>query len=759
MRLTLRSILAYLDDVLDPSKLKEMGTKISESPAAAATVSRIKEVVRRRRIAAPELTGTGSAPDPNIVAEYLDNTLDPAAIPALEKLCLDSDMHLAEVAASHQILTAVLGEPIDVPATTRERMYSLVSPAPIIHEPPTPLQPPSAGPVPTAPSLLHSSHATIAPEKLPQSSPPFSTDYLRPSGGRRLFGVLFGLMVAIGWLGWVLVDQGLFPMPGAVPTVVDNGPTPSPAREGEEPNGEAAPEPDTTTIEQNDGKLASTVKKQFDSKTEGDRSSQILAQQTAEPSPLTGAIAEQGAETDSGDDTETSSMTSSEQLPPSEEVIPETEIASSSPTEAAMEVGNADSSPPLSDQLASTESSPATRPNDAPPEPPQAPPTEFPSILYSSVEGILLIHQRASDQWNVMPRRAIVNEGDEVAVPDPFEAVLTFDGAPLEITLFGGSRVALRGAIAPDMMTLEINRGRICLRRPVTSDQKKPISVRLKLRGQTAVVTLNEPGTLCGLEVSPRAPQGRSPDPVVLLPEGGLHVVSGDASISWEGGEPVPVGANVGWAAWPVPPQSITVGPTRAIPDWLSPEGVPQTAADKKWFQMYEKEFAIDQPVTMSIPALILDRRERISSFATYTLGVVDDIPSLVKALQSDYEETRLAAIWCLRGWLPSLPANEGILQAEIQRNFPDDEVEQLVDLLWGYSPTDARNPEISKNLITWMDHKDVTIRELAFFHVVRLTGRTNAHGYRPNLLDSPRNAALMGWRNYLERNAGQLLK
>ncbi len=127
MRLTLRTLLAYLDDTLDPAEVKRIGQKIAESETAQELIARIREVTRKRSLTTPPLTGPNAPKwDANMAAEYLDNELTGEDLAELERICLESDVHLAEIAASHQILTLVEGEPALVPPTAKERMYGLV---------------------------------------------------------------------------------------------------------------------------------------------------------------------------------------------------------------------------------------------------------------------------------------------------------------------------------------------------------------------------------------------------------------------------------------------------------------------------------------------------------------------------------------------------------------------------------------------------------------------------------------------------------
>src|SRR5688572_30906147 len=125
MRLTLRTLLAYLEDALPPENAKRMGRLIARSAAARRLSARIRKVVRRRRLIAVRPDSDAKGLDANDMSEYLDNSLPEAQVRRVERRCLKHDALLAEAAACHQILSRVLGESPTINESARQRAYEI----------------------------------------------------------------------------------------------------------------------------------------------------------------------------------------------------------------------------------------------------------------------------------------------------------------------------------------------------------------------------------------------------------------------------------------------------------------------------------------------------------------------------------------------------------------------------------------------------------------------------------------------------------
>ncbi len=125
MRLTLRTLLAYLDNTLDSQDAEALKLKLKESSFATQLVQRIRNSLNNQMLAAPAPDAVGPVEDANAISEYLDSTLSHEQVAEIERACLESDPHLAEAAACHQILTMVLGTPANVSPELRERIYKL----------------------------------------------------------------------------------------------------------------------------------------------------------------------------------------------------------------------------------------------------------------------------------------------------------------------------------------------------------------------------------------------------------------------------------------------------------------------------------------------------------------------------------------------------------------------------------------------------------------------------------------------------------
>lgn len=773
MRLTLRTLLAYLDDLLEPAQAREIGEKISESGYASALVDRIREVMRRRRLTAPDPRNPNSGLDTNSIAEYLDNTLEPEAVADVEKVCLDSDVHLAEVAASHQILTLVLGEPVDVPARTRERMYALGAggkpEGSKVHANPNG----NAGTEADARALVTSQKADHADS----NGDAFATtipDYLKPVPlWRRMAPVAIGVIVGAFWLSVVYFDPSLplgtssnsddmtqpdqLPRADGLVAAVDDSSVPASnesvaaeaAASGAAGNPESAGDPSINV----DGGSTDSSRPAVDIAKLDGFDPAIGTNSTSEP--VEPAVP----------DNTVASTTTPRPVVPS---LPEPQLPASGNSVAATKA-------PLSTGASVSAPSTTPPPLTTPPltTPPETDSTSVvmpetvvtakvpaPEVLYTSREGILA--RQTDEGWMAMPHRTVVRAGDRVASLEPFTAMLEVSSLNLLIELQGGTVIEFLGATSDEQISLQLLSGRISIHRRSAEVDTQPVVAGLHLLDEPCRLTLHSAVALCGVELTAAEPYAYEKELGEDRYIGNLFVVDGRVSFKGEMAGDVSLTAPSWFPLTPVDRRAVAesndLSPLLIVPEWLDPSGSRVSSTQRRYAARFEKEVDEEQPLHNSIPSIVKSKIPGISEFAVKAMAATGMYNQLVQVMaEAEFLESREAAIAGLRRWLPVATENREILRAALQQYFPADHVDPLYRLLWGYGEDDARNPATSRLLVDWLGHDNKVIRQLAFQHVYRLTGQR--YDYRPINPDNQRKVAIDRWYSHLERNSGALLE
>jgi hypothetical protein len=744
MRLTLRTLLAYMDDILEPAQAKEIGEKIVQSDFASSLSARIKDVLRRRRVTAPEVSGPGSGIDPNAVAEYLDNMLSPEAVADIERIFLESDVHLAEVAGCHQILTLVLGEPVAIPPESRERMYALGPESAKDEQLVAAMDgrtaggngaPPAASPPPIAKSRPAE---TVPARRFEDGLPP---QLRRKPFLRRMLPFLIVLLLVGAFVGVVLTDPSLFG-----------------TREDDQ---------------KSDGQLA-----QSDSEKTSPVPDKNVAKQPVQQQPKK-------------NDTRIASRGNGEKpsfphipdgvngKPPAD--VPDPGKGGKVP--AGKKPNLVDSKPPVPlSKVAAGKRKPkvvaAKTPQAKAPDVVAGP---APRIQYEipTGRGLLLRYDAKFRDWLVVAPRSIVHAGDVLAASAPFDSDLDIGTGQCRAVMQGMTAATVLPPNAVATFGFDVRRGRIVLKSgPAEKGRAGNIVIGLKIRGELFRLELLTPGTTCGIEVEPAVPTEFEKIPMKDVYSGGVYVATGAVRLSLGDKNVATIAAvadKSGFLSLKPSDREAIAGPwTTAVqqvdvPDWVTTDVRKRSVAVDRFSTLFLKEFEFDAapPAKSPLPrismlenatAIVRDRRPLVSEFAVYALAVTESYRELVRALaDAPHEESRRAAIDGLRTWLTMNPKNGPLLKKQIRGVFTEPDADVVYRLLWGFSEKDARDPATSSQLVEWLDHSHVAVRELAFLHVHRLTGRRD--GYRPNLLPSQRTIAVNRWRMYVSRRGALLPK
>lgn len=735
MRLTLRTLLAYLDEILEPKDAQEIGEKIKESEFAGNLLHRIRDVMRRLRLKSPEIDEPDTAVDPNTVAEYLDNTLPADRVPDFEKVCLESDMHLAEVASCHQILAMVLGEPAEIDPKSREHMYTLQQVAREQSE------------MEAAARVPESGEESPRPPSPPRPRPEIP-EYLRERPKRkRQYLIAVALAAAGSLLAVFLAVGGLLEPLGIHSPLASREPAgeqldevaPAQAENNTASETEKSPEPLAVDVPADEQPLTAPPLTPAAAPAAAPDVAPAAAPAPLEPAAVAPSDVSPPAAAPPAEDQPPAAAAAQPSLPGEGVAAPPEPPADTPP---AVAEPPADTPPAIAETPAET---PAEKPLETPPAAP-APPELIGRFISDS--NVLLRLAPGEKEWARIPAQDAITPGNELLSLPGFRPLIALT-AGLTLRLVDGTRIAFAASNAADVPELKIAYGRVI----VLTMGKPQARLALKLgegAGQASgLLTFGDAETTLAVEVSRELAVGRNPeDEAASQLRVVFCVVTGQVQWAADGAEPVEIGSA----------QKLLLGggesgkpaAMETSPDWIVADSV--SLLDQKAAASAELELAAERPISLSLKELADHRKKEIRRLAISSLGHIGIFDQMAAMLNDPAQ--RLARddyIADLRAALARGPQVAAQVREACERQFGLDAA-ALYRLLWGFSDEqlgakDERlgTTNVDEMLVDCLDKDQLAFRVLGFWNLQNITGL--GLYYQPEQPAVKRQQSVRNWR------------
>jgi hypothetical protein len=778
MRLTLRNLLAYLDGILEPEDAQDLAKKIEDSKYAADLMHRIRDLTRRLRLAAPSVSDRGPGLDPNTVAEYLDNTLSPDRVVDFEKVCLESDIHLAEVAACHQVLSMVLGEPMEVDPAARQRMYEIGRSAAggdLAFQELARTAPP---PIPTAPPPLPEF------EKRRPRARPIVPDYLREPRKKRHWitslgvaaGVVCVLVILLGVFGqfepgtplgdlfvsWNLIEdhrqmaavseeaEPQVPIPTAVKTETPGlqaaPPAPAAAAPEGAPQKEVAPE--KKALEEGPGTAPPSqeemtpIAKTTAETSSGEKKGEITSP-AAKTEPVTGEKAPEPASKPAESPAkeavpplfpppETATPTSKPESPaPGGGEVPGPQPKQPGGAELAMNVPSNKAAEPSHGEVPSAPPAPL-------PTPPAIPPVEQRMGRLMSDDQILLSTEEGTTFWQRVPPKESLWPHQELLVLPTYRPIIALSAVTMQ--LVGGTELELLPGNGPELPGLAIRFGRMVLM-PLANPNLK---LRLVLPHRAGVLTFHDADAAVAVEVRRVLPLGVDPEGEGAWYVTDVFVSAGGIQWKEEGQDPLECKAPAHFVLDNrAAPRILAV---KDFPKWLTTEAI--SPSDARASAVVLQGMDPKVPAKQSLLELSEDRRIEVRRLAGRCLGYLGYFDPMVSPLGNLAGKPEWDIdIDQLREAVARDPATAAAVRKALEKQYGP-LAPELDRMLWGYTNENLIQGEDAR-LVGFLDHENLAVRVLSFWNLKDLTGL--GLYYRPEFTEAQRQASVQSWRQRLK--------
>jgi len=738
MRLTLRTLLAYVDDILEPEDAQVIAKKIEESEFATTLLHRTRDVMRRLRLGSPEVTDRGPGLDPNTVGEYLDNTLPDDQVLDFEKVCLESDVHLAEVAACHQILALVLGEPAEVNPESRQRIYDLTRLVDARLE--------AAADAPAAGSATESQPDAVVPVPEPVADPPHVKSgvpqWLRDETPKRrgwwplvaAAGVILicvGLVMAVtgqfernsflaDFFGSGQADPSMARTPGPTePDSLEPSEIPSPAPESDRAPDATADQPPSSSSEPAGEAQATDMSNPAE--PPADPAQEPPAEPSLEPEsdpPLRQPFP--AVEPDRAAMTQPSS-------PPAQP--PATDMAVNTPNPAL---------PPAGEREIPAGVQPESRPDVV-----EAPVPMDPLGQLDSPMQVVLRFDTEKNSWQRLPDQAPLRpQTGYLSLPTyrPMFRLLT----QVRVWLIDGAKMELLPPDGDGVPGLALEFGRIVVEAPPEAGSR----LRLAVADQAGTITFQDADARLAVELSRTLASNSDPETQPAPTAAHLYAASG--KILWQGhrdDEPTALDAPVRLTLNDEPPQAVTV---EKFPAWIVTDTM--SLLDQRASGTVQRELEVGRSAELGLCELADHRRKEVRWLALRCLDALGDFELMVTALDNPEENMAWPDyVEHLRAAVTRSPEAAAQVRTAMEK-LHGIEGASLYEMLWRYNH-DALDGEEAASLVRYLEHDTLAFRVVAFQTLKRITRLTI--NYRPEDTAQKRQPWVEKWRERLEASAG----
>lgn len=787
MRLTLRTLLAHMDDVLEPNDRAEVGQKIEESEFAKTLLQRIRDVTARLRLGTPKVLGKGLAADSNTVAEYLDHTMHNERVQDFEKVCLESDIHLAEVASCHQVLALVLGHPADIDPAMRRRMYDVINrpDEPLEEEHPTvaPIAvngaataasasgalPMAAAAMPVVATAAHASSTAHV-----ERDRPHVPEYLRPDSKKfpLLWVVAAGILLLLG-IARIMgpFDKthpiaGLFgAKPDAVPvatnTPENNSPANSPSKNNsngvippgrvDDPAmiGQAPPSPANPNVAVPTPAMPATA----------------VNPTTVAPTPAAPKVA---GTTVIGPNPATTPPGNPEATPA---------VVLNQPNNTIPVEGAAPAVPPLPMNPAVATGTPAnvipptanvasTGPDAVTPVPPQPMPTVGPVNPQTPAAAPGIAGRMTQDgtqvllSWRTPPGGegawVRVNGGETIATGERLLGLHTYRPSVLlknglSLQLIGETQLEVFSTAKDDVPLIRLHFGRIVIANSGKANSQVAIEPGVK---QSGLVTLNDPDSLIAIEVKRFLPVGSNPETVQSQVSANLYIAAGRAQ--WQPDANVPAGDAL---AGPLlvkllsRPDSLQPPETK-LPTWIVKNELSgfDNQASGPFSQLLMDKSSTGRTLR---EIAFTNRRAELKYIAVRSLALIDDFEYFIDGFNDpDQRGVWNKEIETLQQALARGPETAKLVRDAFVKQRPA-YGEKLYRYLWGATPADLATG-LGDDLLAAIESENLDLRILGYDCLRTATadprtGMSPTHNYSPESTNiAARQQAVQRWKQYV---------